>query len=168
VKRTSIAAALLALAGCAGPAPLPPRAPQPILDPAAFFAGRTHGAGSLDKLVGGTERIRVESVGTRAERGRLILDQRIWTGDQPPRDRRWVLRQAGPNRWTGTLSDATGPVSITAAGNSAVIRYAMEGGVEVEQQLRLQPDRRTLLNQLTARKWGMPVAWLDETIRKLD
>jgi hypothetical protein len=44
----------------------------------------------------------------------------------------------------------------------------MKDGVEVEQQLRLQPDGRTLLNHLTARKWGMPVAWLEETIRKLD
>ena len=167
MKRASIAACL-ALSGCAGPAPLPPPAPQPVLDPAAFFTGRTQGTGTMDTLLGGTEPVRVESVGTRPEPGRLILDQRIWKGDEQPRNRRWVLRQAAPNRWTGTLTEATGPVSVVANGNSAVIRYPMEGGLEVEQQLRLQPGGRTLLNRLTARKWGMPVAWLEETIRKLE
>lgn len=162
-----IVAACLALSACGPTAPPPPTA-EPVLDPAAFFTGRTQGNGTLDTLLGGSETVRVESVGTRARGGRLILDQRIREGDKPPRERRWVLRQAGPNRWTGMLTDATGPVTIVADGNSAVIRYPMKDGVEVEQQLRLQPDGRTLLNHLTARKWDMPVAWLEETIRKLD
>ena len=42
----------------------------------------------------------------------------------------------------------------------------MKGGLEVRQQLALQSDGRTILNRLSVRKFGLEVAYLDETIRK--
>ena len=38
----------------------------------------------------------------------------------------------------------------------------------VEQQLALQADERTILNDLRVSKWGVRVARLRETIRKAD
>jgi hypothetical protein len=78
------------------------------------------------------------------------------------------MRQIGPGRFTGTLTDAVGPASIEVAGARATIRYRMKGGLDVSQQLALQPGGRTVLNRLTVTKFGIRVATLDETIRKLD
>ncbi|MEO7865590.1 MAG: DUF3833 family protein, partial [Sphingomicrobium sp.] len=86
----------------------------------------------------------------------------------PPRARRWLLRAAGPNRWTGTLTDAAGPVTIRAQGNAATIDFTAKDGVLIHQELRLRADRETIDNRLTATKWGVHVATLDEVIRKLD
>lgn len=167
--RSAAGAATLVLAACGGPPDLPAPRPEPKLDAASFFTGRSQGSATLHTIAGEDRPVRVESVGRRDAQGRLILDQKIREGDRKPRLRRWVLRQAGPNRWTGTLApDAAGPVTVTTRGNSGTIRYTMDNGMRVEQQLRLQPDGRSLRNLLTVDKWGLRVAWLDETIRKRD
>jgi hypothetical protein len=44
----------------------------------------------------------------------------------------------------------------------------MKGGLEVEQQLALQSDGRTVLNRLEVKKFGARLATLNETITKLD
>ena len=44
----------------------------------------------------------------------------------------------------------------------------MKNGMEVRQLLALQADERTVLNHLEVRKFGVRVAQLDETIRKVD
>jgi hypothetical protein len=44
----------------------------------------------------------------------------------------------------------------------------MKGGLGVDQQLTLQGDGRTLLNRMRVKKFGLEVATLKETIRKLD
>jgi hypothetical protein len=66
----------------------------------------------------------------------------------------------------GRLTDAEGPVTITLDGPRAVIAYRTPDGVSIHQQLALQPDGRTVLNHLEARKFGVRVATLEETIRK--
>ena len=162
-----VAITALALSGCAT-APLLPADPAANLDPILFFAGRTVGEGVLHKTIGGSSRITVEGAGRIDERGTLILDQTIREDDKLPRLRRWVMRRASPNRFTGTLTDAAGPVEIAVAGPRATIRYRMENGLAVNQQLALQPGGRTLINRLTVTRLGIRVARLDETIRKLD
>ena len=44
----------------------------------------------------------------------------------------------------------------------------MKGGLKVDQKLTLQSDGRTLLNRLKVEKFGVRVATVEETIRKLD
>jgi hypothetical protein len=85
------------------------------------------------------------------------------------RTRKWVMHPAGPNHFTGTLSDATGPVDLVVNGNSATVRYIMtDGRLSVVQQMRLQGDGRTLSNHVVAKKFGVTFAHVDGTIRKLD
>lgn len=165
--RTAVAFAALALGSCAAPA-LPPADAAATFDAVQFFSGRTQGEGTLHRMIGGSSRITVESTGRVDPRGTLILDQKIREDDKLPRLRRWVIRRTGPNRFTGSLTDADGPVEITVAGARATIRYRMKAGPWVEQQLALQPGGRTLLNRLTVTRLGMRLARLDETIRKLD
>ena len=156
-----------AVAGCAT-SPQLPAASGETLDPIAFFDGRSHGEGKLDKLIGETVAVSVDSVGRRSG-DTLVLDQSIREGDKEPRTRRWIIRRIAPALYSGSLSEAEGPVSMTIEGPRALIRYRMrDGGLQVEQQLALQPDGRTLLNRLAVHKFGVRVATLRETIRKSD
>jgi hypothetical protein len=164
VRPAAIAA--LALCGCATDSALPASSTASF-DPVAFFTGRSHGEGTLDTLVDAPVRIRVDSVG-RVDGASVILDQIIRRGEQPARARRWTMRPVAPNRLSGSLTDAVGPVQVTTSGPRAFISYTMKNGFEVEQQLALQSDGRTVLNRLQVTKFGMRVATLNETIRKLD
>lgn len=165
--RLSVAVLALPLAGCNVGTVLP--ADQGAsFDPIAFFEGRTRGEGTLHKVIGGDSLVTVESFGTRDRRGGLVLDQVIRRGTKPPSQRRWVMRPVTPGRFTGTLTEAEGPVEGTVSGPRATIRYRTKDGFHIEQHLALQPGGRVLLNELNVRRGGIRVARLDERIRKLD
>ena len=157
----------LALASC-NIATVLPADPAGRFDPIAFFEGRTRGEGTLQLVLAPDRRMTVDGLGRRDGRGGLVLDQAIREGDKAPRLRRWVIHPVGPNRFTGALTDAAGPVEMIVAGPRATIRYRTRGGLAVEQRLALQTGGRTLVNELTVRRLGVRVARLDEVIRKLD
>jgi hypothetical protein len=83
------------------------------------------------------------------------------------RTRKWVMRSDGPDHFTGSLSDATGPVDVIVRGDTATIRYKMKGGLDIRQSMQLQ-DGRTLANHVTAKRFGLRFASVEGTIRKLD
>jgi len=143
-------------------------AAAPAFPVARFFAGRTEGEGVLTVMMSGQRRIRVTSRGRAEPGGAIILDQTIHEESKPARSRSWRLSEVAPGRYAGTLTDAAGPVTGTAEGNRLHLRYAMRGGMEVDQWLTLAPDGRSARNVLRVRKLGIPVAALEETIRKLD
>ena len=137
------------------------------LRPMAFFTGRTHGDGRLSKLLSGSVNVAVDSIGRRQGK-MLILDQTIYKDRSPPSVRRWTMRAVAPNQYSGTLTEATGLVSVTVSGPRAYVHYKMKGGLVVEQELALQSDGKTILNRLQVHKLGVRVATLNETIHKLD
>lgn len=159
---------LLPMAGCVS---TPPRAglaaPQPVFSPLAFFSGRTVGDGMLRIALSRARPIRVLGDGRGEPDGTLVLVQQVEESGRPPRTRTWHLRRLSDRRFTGTLSDASGPVLAEVDGNRLHIRFAARGGIGVEQWLYLQPDGRTALNRMVVRKFGLPVAALRETIRRV-
>ena len=162
-SRMVATAIVITLSACAKDVAAP-TAVAPAFQPMTFFTGRTHGDGELAKLFGKPVKVTVDSVG-RKQGDTLVLDQTIHEGRSPPSTRRWTMRSVGPNRFTGSLTDAKGQVNV--AGSRADIRYKTKAGFEVEQQLVLQSDGRTILNRLSAHKYGVQVATLSETIRKV-
>ncbi|HEU5482824.1 MAG TPA: DUF3833 family protein [Sphingomicrobium sp.] len=141
---------------------------KPALDLTEFFSGRTRGEGILKVTLRRPARHVVNSVGRRGSDGEFILVDTIKEEGKPVKTRRWVMRPSGRNGFTGTLSDAVGPVRVEINGAKATIRYKMkEGGVSIHQVLTMR-DRKTLSNVVTGRKLGMRVAHLEGTIRKLD
>jgi hypothetical protein len=159
------AALVIGLGACAKDIAQPMTA-VPALQPMAFFAGRTHGDGELAKVFNRPVRVTVDSVGRR-QGDTLILDQTIHEGGSSPSVRRWTMRSVAPNHYSGSLTDATGQVNVIVSGSRANIRYKAKGGIEIEQQLVLQSDGKTILNRLSAHKFGVRVAMLSETIHKL-
>ena len=137
------------------------------LDMTEFFAGRTHAENMLNQPFVGPTPLIVDSVG-RMDGKEFVMIDTVHEGKKPVRTRKWVMHAAGPNHYQGTLTDAVGPVDITASGNSAVIRYTMKGGLKIDQVLELQPGGRMLKSSVVARKFGMRFATATGTIRKLD
>lgn len=163
-----VAATLLLSACVTTPQVEPIDASAPAFDLSEFFTGRLHGEGDLKVMMGGSRKIRVSSVGRRAPDGSVVLDQQIAEQGKPARSRSWRLREVAPGRYAGTLSDADGPVAGAATGNRLHLSFRMRGGLDVDQWLTLAPDQRSARNLLRVRKFGLTVAALDETIRKLD
>jgi hypothetical protein len=142
-------------------------APPPALDMTAFFTGRSHADNDLKVAFKRSVRLVVDSIGGKGDRGDFVLIDQVQEGDKPPRERKWIMRPTGPNRYSGTLSDAVGPVAISVTGDRAAIRYEMKGGLKVDQQLQLRADG-TLANHVVVKKFGLTLATVDGTIRKLD
>jgi hypothetical protein len=138
------------------------------LDMLAFFAGKTHAENVMKIALKRPAKLIVDSVGGKGDKGDFVLIDTVREEGKPVRTRKWVMRAAGPDRYTGALSDAVGPVDVTSAGDTAVIRYTMKGGLKVEQRLQIQGDGRTLSNNVVVRKFGLKFARVEGTIRKVD
>ena len=116
----------------------------------------------------GPEKLVVDSVGKR-EGNEFVQVDTVHEGDKPVRTRVWRTREIAPGHFTGTLSDAIGPVDIVVSGNTATIRYLMsDGRLKIVQQMQLEDGGRALSNHVVAKKFGLTFAHVDGTIRKLD
>lgn len=160
---------LILLAGCVGTPRIDPPDPRaPRFDPIAFFTGQTEGEGTIRKIFSGAQRVRVRGTGHVEPDGTLVLDQIVEEAGAAPRRRQWRMRETAPGRYSGSLSDAERSVTGEASGNRLRLRFRMNGGLEVEQWLALGADGRTVSNRMTVRKFGLVVAAVQETIRKLE
>ncbi len=174
--RSSRVAALFALtvASVAIGAPSATAAAVHTSDFARFFSGRTEGLGRLKIIMRGPVTVRVQGVGHTEPDGTLVLAQVVNEGDKPARTRTWRLREVSPGRFVGTLSDARGPVmaerldSDGKTGERLHLAFAGLDGNGYQQWLTFAADGRSAHNTLEVHKYGMTVATLEETIRKID
>lgn len=166
-KRFLLAVPLIA-AGCAT---APPQegyeAAGPTFSAQIFFSGRTEGDGQVRIVLAASHPIRVHGTGHIEADGTLVLDQTVEAAGKPAKQRQWRIRQVAPGRYAGMLTDATGPVAGDVSGNRLHLAFRMKGRLDVQQWLTLAPDARSARNHMIVRKFGVVVAVLDETIRKL-
>ena len=149
--------AALALAA-AGPAPL---------DIVSFFTGRTHADNDIKIVFHSAHKLIVDTVGRR-EGPEFVQVDTVHEEGKPVRTRTWRMRETAANHFTGTLTDATGPVDMVVSGRTATIRYVMNGGLNILETMQLERDERALSNHVEARKFGLKFARVDGVIRKLD
>jgi hypothetical protein len=140
---------------------------QAAFDPVAFFRGHSEGHGTLRVLLQSPVRVDVKSEGRTEKDGTLLLVQQVRQQGQEPRTRYWRLKRQSDTRFTGTLTDAAGPVTVDVIGDRARIRYRMKNRMTVEQWLT-PTGRNIVSNQMRVRRFGVVVARFTETIRKLD
>ncbi|WP_167737373.1 DUF3833 family protein [Sphingomonas parva] len=133
-----------------------------------FFTGTTEGAGTVDVIASRPHAMRDRARGRIDAEGALVLDQIVEEAGKPVRRRAWRLLRSGGNRITGTISDVNGPVSGEIAGDTLHLRYRMKEGPSVEQWITLDPGGRSARNRMTFRRFGLKVATVQSTIRKLD
>ena len=157
-----LAAALLGTATAASAAP-----DSSKLDMIGFFTGRTNADNIIKIALHSPHKLIVDSIGGRNKEGEFVLIDNVQEEGKPDRKRVWVMHPDGANHFTGSLSDAIGPVDVTISGDSATISYVMkEGHMKVQQQLKMRHDG-SLSNSAIARKFGIKFATVDGTVRKV-
>lgn len=139
-----------------------------LTDPLRFWEGRTETVSTIKVLMKKAFRSRSIGRGEIKSDGSLELVQRVEDEGKPPRERRWLIRKAGPSRYVGTMNEATGPVVIEEVGDRFRFRFKMKGNLSVEQWITPNPGGKTGRNKLTIKKMGVTVAHSEGTIRKLD
>ena len=155
--KAAVAAALLIAAAPA----------EAAFNPVDFFHGRTHGDGVLKVIFQSPKKMSVDSEGMSETDGSLLLKQTIHEPEKPPRVRYWRMRQTGPNRFEGTLTDAASPVRVDVHGERIRIRYKGKDHLDFDQMLT-PAGAREVRNSMRVRRFGIVVARFEETIRKLD
>ena len=144
-----------------------PAVAEPLLQPLHFFEGLTEGIGTIKLWLKKPYRTRSVGRGKIEPDGTLLLVQQVEDDGKPARERRWRIRQAGPHRFIGTMSEATGPVSVDEVDGRYRFRFKMKGNLSVEQWLDPLPGGMAARNTTTVRKLGMTVGTSDGTIRKI-
>ena len=136
-------------------------------NPVDFFRGKTRGDGVLKIIFQSAKRMTVDSEGRTEKDGSLLLEQTIHEPGKPPRTRYWRLRETGPNRYEGSLTDAASAVRVDVDKDSVRIRYKGKDHLDFDQLLT--PDGpRQVHNSMRVKRFGFTVAHFEETIRKLD
>lgn len=158
--RALLPIAAVSLIGASAPAAEP-------MKPMQFFEGRTEGSGIVRVFFKKSYRTRSVGNGRIHPDGSLLLVQRVEDDGQQPHQRNWKVRQVGPRRYAGTMSEAVGPVAIDLIGSRYRFRFRMKGNLSVEQWLEPAPGGKSAGNSMTVRKFGVVVAHGEGTIRKV-
>ena len=137
-------------------------------DPIHFFEGRTESLGTVKIAMKKPFRSRAVGKGEILSDGSLTLVQRVEDEGQKPRERRWRIRRVGPGRYSGTMTEAKGPVTVEQVGGRYRFSFRMSGNVAVEQWLDPAADWKSAASKVTIRKYGIVVGRSDAVIRKLD
>lgn len=156
-----LAAALVAASFTFGPA-----AAAGSIDPLRFFVGGTETQGTTKVLM--HRPMRTSSIGHGQMRpdGSLVLVQRVQDEGRAPYLRQWEIRQIGPGRFAGTMSQASGPVAIVQVGDRYRFTFTMKGGMSVEQWLSPLPGGLSATSNMTVRKFGIAVASSTAIVKK--
>ena len=147
---------------------LPGPATAQVTDPMRFFEGRTESIGTVKIAVRKPYKSRAIGQGQIMPDGSLNLLQRVEDQGQLPKERRWRMRKVAPGRYTGTMTEARGPVTVEEVNGRYRFRFRMDGSISVEQWLIPAPDGRSATSKITIRKYGVLVGRSDSIIRKLD
>jgi len=139
-------------------APPPLAAGTPVQSALKFFEGETRSDGTLKIMWGKQRRSRSVGQGTIRPDGSLSLVQKVDDEGKPPHERRWLIRPVAPGRYSGTMSQAQGPVTIDEVSGRYRLQLKTTSGLSVEQWLTPLPGGKSAKSHITVRKLGMVVA----------
>ena len=161
--------AIAPVAACAAIAfvSAPARAER-LSDPLRFFEGRTESISTVKLIMKKPFRSRSVGRGVIKPDGSLELVQEVEENNEPTKTRRWKIRQVGPGKFSGTMSEARGPVTIEEVGGRYRFRFKMKGDLSVEQWLTPTANGLSGLSVLTIKKFGMKVGSSEGRIRKVN
>src|SRR6478735_1054681 len=92
--------------------PTSPATADRVAGPLRFFEGRTEIVSLVKVVMKKPYRSRTLGQGPIAPDGTLSLVQQVKEDGKPPHLRQWRIRQVGPGSFSGTMSEAVGPVQV--------------------------------------------------------
>lgn len=137
-----------------------------LADPLRFFEGRTESVSTVKLIMKQPFTSRAQGNG-EVDRGVLNLIQKVHDDGKPVFNRRWRMRQVGPGEFSGTMSEAVGPVTAEEVDGKYRFRFKMKGNLSVEQWITPLPGGRSAQSRTTIRKLGLTVGRSEGNIRKL-
>ena len=126
--------------------------------PLQFFSGRTEMISTVKVVAKKPYRSRTLGNGRILPDGSLVLVQQVFEEGKSPKQRNWRIRQVSPGRYTGTMSDATGPILVEELGGRYRFKFRMKGNLSVEQWLTPAAGGNSAASNVTVRKFGLRVA----------
>lgn len=166
----TLGALALTLAGCveADPPEVPTSGPAFSFE--GFFEGATLSSATLKTIGGGERRLAVDGVGVRNPDGSFTLKQTIRWADGDVDRRTWRVRRVGEDRIEAEVEGVRGLAFGQVTGPTFTVSYTFDEGPGVRMQhwMTLQPDGGSVRNIAVGRVFGIPVARLDETFRRVE
>lgn len=138
-----------------------------VRSPLTFFQGVTEGIGTLKVVMHSPAATRSVGRGEIESDGSLSLVQRVDGGGRSPHLRHWRIRQIAPGHFSGSMSEASGPVTIDQVDSRYRFRFRMSGRMWVEEWLTPLADGRSATTDMTVRKFGITVASAHGVVRKI-
>jgi len=135
--------------------------------PLQFFSGRTETLSTVKVVAKKPYRSRTTGSGRILPDGSLLLVQQVFDEGQTPQQRSWRIRQLGPGRYGGTMTDAIGPVMVQDVGGRYRFTFRMKGNLSVEQWLTPLAGGRVARSDVTVKKFGFRVASSAGMVRKI-
>jgi hypothetical protein len=146
---------------------LPASADAGIRQPLRFFEGRTEMVSTVKVIMKKPYRSRTLGNGRILGDGSLTLLQQVYDEGQPPKQQRWTVHQVGPGRYSGTMTEAVGPVAVNEVAGRFRFKFKIKGNLAVEQWLTPSADGNSARSNLTVRKYGMKVASASGFVRRI-
>ena len=144
-----------------------PATAERLQEPLRFFEGNTVGESTVNVIFRKGYTSRTTGQGKINADGSLDLVQRVEEDGRSPFQRRWHMKQSGTGRWSGTMTEAVGAVTVEQVGERFRFRFSMKDSVKVEQWLTPLPGGKVARNEATIRKHGFVVGHSKGVIRKV-
>jgi len=135
--------------------------------PLQFFNGKTEMVSTIKVIMKKPYHSRAIGNGRILTDGSLSLAQQVFDDGEPAKQRNWKIRQVASDRYTGTMTEAVGPVVVEEVDGKYRFNYKMKGNLAVEQWVTPVPGGKSANSVVTVRKFGMKVASSTGIIRKL-
>ena len=140
---------------------------QQLGHPFRFFEGATEMLSTVNLMTKKPYRARTTGQGRIQSDGSLVLIQQVADAGHRPYQRRWHMRQVGPGRYSGTMTEAKGAVTAEEIRGRYRFRFKMKNGVSIEQWLTPLAGGTSARSLIVIRKLGIRVGTSTGIVRKL-
>ncbi len=170
--RVVVLCLIIVLPSCTILRPVDFVATGPQFDILRFYAGHTRSTGLLQTSGGAAlKRVATETWG-HLEGGELHMTQDVTFDEGQPERRTWRIRQLDAHHFEARSEHVIGVAKGSSWGNALRLDYVLALNdsnplthLRMTHWMMLQPDRRTMLNVVTVRKFGAVVGRITEVFR---
>ncbi|MEM9289941.1 MAG: DUF3833 family protein [Pseudomonadota bacterium] len=143
------------------------------LSPFSFFQGKVEFSGFVQDLTGKVRRHYRGDIACKTDGPTLVLDESLYFNDGADEKRVWEISQVG-DALEGTANDLVGTAKVTPV-NKDEMRWTYVMEIEIGGKRRpfdfedvfVQTDSHTMVAKTTMSKFGIPLARLLSTYRRV-